>query len=213
MKLCVDKQQEKKQMNSAVFDIETTSLEGVGGGILLCVCVRPLRTGRTRTFRIDAYNYDPDPDYGFFERQEKDLLATVLDELAKYDMLIGHNIDRFDMGFLKTRAVILGQPWLLHPFTYDTMKAFRRTGYRTIMNHFGKPSAGMAMVADFLGLEQTKTSIYPAEWWSSVWGNEKKRRETMAHIVDHCVRDVRTNAEMYERLMPVDDKALIRRFF
>jgi len=198
-------------MKSAVFDIETTSLSGVGGGILLCVCVRPLSTQRTRTFRIDSYQYEPSPDFGIFERQEKDLLQAVHDELKKYDLLIGHNIDNFDINFLKTRAYRLGVPWYLCPLTYDTMKAFRRTGYRTILNVIGKPSAGMAMVADFLGIDQLKTAIYPVDWWQSVWGSERKRLEAINEIVDHCQRDVRCNAQMYDVLLPADTKAIIKR--
>lgn len=198
-------------MKSAVFDIETTSLEGVGGGMLLCVCVRPLSTNRTRTFRIDSYKYDPSPEYGVFERQEKDLMQDVLEELRKYDLLIGHNIEGFDVNFLKTRAYLLKTPWFLAPLTYDTMKAFRRTGYRTVLNKIGKPSAGMAMVSDFLRIDQLKTSIYPVDWWQAVWGNERKRTEALNEIVDHCQRDVRCNAQMYEILLPADSKAVIKR--
>jgi uncharacterized protein YprB with RNaseH-like and TPR domain len=200
-------------MKSAVFDIETTALDGQGGGLLLVVCVRPTSTNRTRTYRIDSYKYEPSQDYGIFERQEKDLLADVLDELGKYDLLIGHNIDRFDIHFLKTRAFRLGVPWFLNPLTYDTMKAFRRTGYRTVLNAIGKPSAGMDMVSDFLGVDQLKTKIYPAEWWTSIWGNDIKRIEAINTIADHCQRDVRQNALIYEKLLPADFKASIRRIF
>ena len=200
-------------MKSAVFDIETTALDGQGGGILLAVCVRPLSSNRTRTFRVDAYPYEPSPDYGVFERQEKDLLEAVIDELMKYDLLIGHNIERFDLHFLKTRAHRLGVSWFLNPLVYDTMKAFRRTGFRTVLNGFGKPSAGMDMIGDFLGIDQLKTKIYPAEWWTSIWGNERKRREAIDTIVDHCQRDVRQNLMIYEKLLPADMRAVIRRVY
>lgn len=198
-------------MKSAVVDIETTDLSGVGGGILLCVCVRPLATKRTRVFRIDSYKYEPSKEFGTFERQEKDLLHDVREELKKYDLIIGHNIDGFDLNFLKTRAYRCGMDWALYPFTYDTMKAFRRTGYRTVLNKIGKPSAGMDMVSDFLGLEQLKTKIYPVEWWQAVWGSDAQRVEAMNNIVDHCQRDVRTNDLMYEILLSVDTKAIIKR--
>jgi len=198
-------------MKSAVMDIETTELAGVGGGILLCVCVRPLATQRTRVYHIGQYKYDPSPEYGFFERQEKDLLTEISGEFDKYDLLIGHNIDNFDLNFLRTRAYRLKVPWLHQHFTYDTMKAFKRTGYRTVLNVVGKPTAKMSMVADFLGLDQLKTAIYPVEWWSSVWGKEIERLESINQIVDHCKRDVKMNAEMYEILLKADPKAVIRR--
>ena len=39
-------------MQTAVMDIETISLGAVGSGIILCVCLRPMRTKRTRTYHI-----------------------------------------------------------------------------------------------------------------------------------------------------------------
>ena len=200
-------------MKSAVFDIETSALEGIGAGVLLCACVRPLSTNRTRTFRADAYKFDPDPEFGFFERQERELLTELLDELVKYDLLIGHNIEQFDLGFLRTRAYRHHVPFELRPLVYDTVKAFRRVRYRTVLNAVGKPTASMDMVADFLGIKQEKTKLYPVRHWESVWGNDVQRTQSMDDLVDHCQRDVRMNAQIYELLLPNDEKANIRRWF
>lgn len=200
-------------MKAAVFDIETTALEGIGAGILICACVRPLATNRTRTFRIDTYRYEPDPLFGFFDRQEKDLLVELVDELKKYDVLIGHNIENFDLGFLRTRAYRHNVPFPLNPITYDTMKAFRRVKMRTVLNAIGKPTASLAMIADFLGVKQEKTSIFPVEHWKTVWGSETERLDAMNSIIDHCVKDVRMNAQVYELLLPYDEKVSLRRWF
>ena len=200
------------KLRSAVFDLETTSLEGVGAGMLLCGCVRSLSNGKTRTFKLDDYKYDPSPEFGMFERQERDLVAALVGELEQYDLLIGHNIDRFDLHFLRTRAYVHKLPFCMTPLTYDTMTAFRRVGMRTVMNAVGKPTARMDMIADFLGLDQLKTKIYPVDWWQTIWGSDKDRAEALSDIVDHCVRDVRMNYQIYERLLPVDEKAVIRRW-
>jgi DNA polymerase elongation subunit (family B) len=200
-------------MKAAVFDIETSALEGIGAGILLCVCVRPLATQRTRTFRVDAYKYEPDPvNYGFFERQEKDLIAAVLEELGKYDLLIGHNIINFDLGFLRTRAYRYGIPFQLGPFVYDTMPAFRRVKLRTVLNAVGKPSASLDMIADLLGVDQEKTKLYPVQHWETVWSKEADRLEAMNSLVSHCEKDVRMSARVYEILLPLDYKAKIGRW-
>jgi len=151
-------------LKSAIFDIETTDLAGVGAGVLLCVCIRPITTKRTKTFRLDSYKFDKDTQFGVFEREEKALLEETLDELEKYDLLIGHNIEGFDLGFLRTRASVLGVPFRLEPITYDTMKGFRRAKFRTRLNGYGKPTAALAMIADFLGIDQMKTNIYPVEF-------------------------------------------------
>jgi DNA polymerase elongation subunit (family B) len=199
-------------VKAAVFDIETSALEGIGAGVLLCICVRPVATQRTRTFRVDNYKYDFSPEFGFFERQEKDMLVDVIDELKKYDVLVGHNIDNFDLGFLRTRAYRHNVPFPINPITYDTAKAFRRVKFRTVLNAIGKPSASLDMVADFMGIKQEKTKLYPVEHWQTVWGNEVQRMETMNNLVDHCLRDVRMNSQIYEILLPHDEKVTLKRW-
>lgn len=199
-------------MKSAVFDIETSDLAAVGGGILLCACIRPLATGRTRAYRIDEHVYKESDEYGFFERQETDLLKEILAELGKYDLLIGQNIENFDLGFLKSRAARLGVPFTLQPFTYDTMKAWGRTKFRTVLNAFGKPSKSLDMIADFLGVEQEKTKIYPAHHWETIWGSKVKRMAAMDDLVDHCQKDVRMNHRIYEMELQSDPRAVIKRW-
>lgn len=198
-------------MKEAIFDIECTDLAAVGSGIVLCVGIRSTATNRTKIFRIDQYEYEPSDEFGFLERQEKDLLTEALAELDKYELLVGHNIDKFDIPFLRSRAYQYGMNWWTHPLTYDTLSGFRRSGLLTRQNGFGKPSASMAMVADFLGVEQLKTSIFPREWWLTVWGNKKKRQEHMNEVVDHNQRDVRLNAAMYPILLANDPKVCIKR--
>lgn len=199
-------------MRAAVVDIETTGLEAAGPGLVLCVCVRPVSTGRTRTFKLDDYKFKPDPAFGFFERQEKQLITEVLAELGKYDLLIGHNIEGFDLGFLRTRAQMLGIPFTLCPITYDTMLGFRRTKFRTVLNFKGKPTASMDIIGDFLGVTQLKTATYPVMRWQNIWGNETQRTEAMSEIVDHCQRDVRMNQAIYDILLPADNKVVLRRW-
>jgi len=198
-------------MRSAIFDIECTDLAAVGAGIILCVCVRPFTTQRTRTWRLDSYEYEPDDEHGFFDRQEKDMLQEVFQELDGYDLLIGHNIRNFDIPYLRSRAYQYALPWWTRPLVFDTLTGFRNSGFLTRPNGFGKTSASMDMVADFLGLDQLKTKIYPSQHWRNIWGNKLQRIEAMNLLVDHCQRDVRMNAEMYPILLQNDPKVAIRR--
>ena len=179
--------------------------------MVLCVGIRPLSTGRTRVFRLDQYSFDKSDEYGYFEREEEALLIDSIAELDKYDLLIGHNIDKFDIPFLRSRAYQFGCVWPAHPLTYDTMKGFRRSGFLTRQNGFGKPSAGMDMVADFLGVVQLKTKIYPREWWASIWGSKQKRLDAMNEIVRHNEQDVRLNTLIYPILLANDPRVIIKR--
>lgn len=199
-------------MKAAIFDIESTGLDAVGSGILLCACVIPSEAGaEIATFRLDEYHYKPDKKFGMFERQETSLLNDLVGELGKYDLLVGHNLERFDIKFLMTRAMRLGQDFGLHPFVYDTMKAFRRMGILTPQNGFGKPQAGLAAVADALGLSNEKTSVMAGAWWMSIWQKEEVRIKAMDTIVNHCQSDVRMTRGVYWELLPRDLRANIRR--
>ncbi len=121
------------------------------------------------------------------------------------------DIDKFDLDFIRSRAVVLGLPYGLMPLTCDTMKAFKRTRLRTPLNAFGKPSAGLDMTLGFFGLQQEKTKIYPREWWETVWGNVKERTAAMDKVVSHCDADVRMTERFYQALLPLDMKASIKR--
>jgi DNA polymerase elongation subunit (family B) len=199
-------------MKSAVFDIETTALEAIGAGIMLCACVRPLATKRTRTFRVKYQKEWKQEETGFLEVEETEMLKEFIAELSTYDLLIGHNIEMFDLPFIRTRAYRRGLDCDLMPFVYDTMRLFGRTKFRTVNNGFGKPTKSLDMIADLLQLDQLKTKIYPASHWMTIWGNAAKREEAMKDIIDHCERDVRMNMGVYEMLMPYDYKGIIRRW-
>jgi uncharacterized protein YprB with RNaseH-like and TPR domain len=191
-------------LHTATFDIETTSLEAVGAGILIAAVIKPVGK-KEIVFRTDHYK-DP-------LGKEEALLTAVLHHLAQYDLLVGHNIDKFDLPWLRSRAVQLGVEGgeSFAPFTYDTCKAFRRVGYLTVRNAIGKPTASLAHAVDFFRLPQYKTAIYPNEWWETVWGDRVQRRAAIDKVVDHCVRDVRNNAMIYPLLLRVDRRAKIGR--
>lgn len=186
------------------MDIETTDLAAVGAGILLAVVFK--EPGRKEVvLRTDHYK-DP-------LGREVTLLEAVLDKLRQYDLWVGHNIDRFDVPWLRSRAIQLGVAGgeNLAPLTYDTAKAFRRVGHMTIRNAIGKPTASLAHAVDFYQLPQYKTAIYPNEWWQTVWGNRAERKAALDKVVDHCVRDVRNNAMLYPLLLRADRRVKIGR--
>lgn len=135
-----------------------------------------------------------------------------MDILSGYDLWIGHNITRYDFSYLKSRAIQLDVPMpSKRPFLYDTMLAFKRTGYRTRDNGYGKPTASLAHVADFFGIPQQKTAIYPSEHWKTVWQEGKERQKAMNELCDHCLRDVSMNEKVYWKLLEVDSVWGLRR--
>lgn len=189
-------------MKCAVVDIETSGLEAVGHGFILCAVVKPLNE-KPIVFRYDKMSCKPG--------REIPIVKALVTELSKYQMLVGHNIVNFDWPFIRSRAVQLSLPIPEPPLAYDTCQAFRRTGYLTVPNFKGKPSARLDMVADFFGIEQEKTSLLPREHWKAVWQEGDAKRKAMDSLVDHCVKDVRMTEKIYWRLVAVDKVWGIRR--
>jgi uncharacterized protein YprB with RNaseH-like and TPR domain len=189
-------------MRIATFDIECSSLDAVGAGFMLCCVVRPLGK-KPLVFRYDKLSCKPG--------RETTLVNHVVEELNKYNMLVGHNIARFDFPYIKSRCIQLGLKMPDSPFIYDTLMAFRRTGYKTVPNAIGKPSAGLGHVCDFFDLPQKKTAVYPREWWKAVWQEGEKKRKAMDNIVSHCVADTLMNEMIYWKLLEFDRVWGIRR--
>ena len=189
--------------NVCVLDIETSDLAAVGAGFLTAAVVKPL--GYTeRVFRYDEFKCKP--------AHEGKMLSSLIRELGQYDMVIGHNIDRFDLNYIRSRAIVLGVPFNVRPIVYDTLKAFRRCGFLTRPNGFGKPTASLAFVTDFLGIPQEKTALYPREHWQTVWQTQhKERRAAIDGLVNHCKKDVFMNEQAFNVLFPLDTNFNLKR--
>lgn len=189
-------------MNACVFDIETSDLAAIGPGTVLCAVIKPLND-KPRTFRYDKLSCKPG--------KEGVLIQHIFDELSRYQLWIGHNINNFDWPYLRSRAVVLDIPLIRGALSYDTLHAFRRTGFKTRPNIVGKPTAALDHVVDFFGFPQKKTKLYPREHWKAVWETGTERRKAMDAIVDHCVADVEMNEKIYWKLIEQDNVARLER--
>ena len=187
---------------SAVFDIETTSLDAVGAGVILCAVVKELGKSPI-VYRYDDMKQAPGNDLR--------LVRALLNELGNYSLLIGHNIDNFDWNFIRTRAMIHGLSMPQPPLGYDTLTAFKRTGFKTVPNIKGRPTGRLDHVVDMFGIPQMKTALYPREHWQTVWGNKEQRREAMHKLVEHCIYDCEMNEQVFYRLFQNDSGATLKR--
>ena len=190
-------------MRVGIFDLECTSLEAVGPGMLLCCVVKEL-DGETRILRYD----DAHCKIG----HERDLVRAVNNELKKYDMLVGFNHESFDLRWLLSRSLALDLDFDLSPFSYDLYRASNRLGFRTALNYKGHPKHSLAFVIDYFAIPQEKGSVYPRSWWNAVWLTGEKRKDALDAIVLHCVADVNLTEKLYKRILPLDKRATIRRW-
>lgn len=132
-------------------------------------------------------------DYDGYKPHSEDdgQLVTELWELfAKADVIVGHNLDRFDIKKTNTRAILNGlKP--TSPFaTVDTLKVAKK--------HFAFTSNRLDSLGEVLGLgRKVKTGGFEL-WEGCMSGNEK----AWAKMKRYNAKDVTLLIKVYEKLLP-----------
>ncbi len=176
-------------MRAAVFDIETTDF--TTGGVrdhLICTSVLPLDSDKVTTLSIKFQDY----------RNDKKLLEKIVEELNKFDFLIGHNIAAFDFNWLNSRLMYHNLPnfskrWLY----YDTYQAAKRLAIKS-------KRKSLVFLCDYFRVPCIKTSVYPVSWGMIDSPDKRAFNPALRDIVYHCEEDVRSNRELFYAMWPRD---------
>lgn len=89
--------------------------------------------------------------FGIFGKPERraKMLAALLDQIRKADMVTGHNIERFDLPIVNAEAMRLGLPPVRHVRVQDTMRLVRAKGFKKGQDVLGRlhhvPSEKLAL--------------------------------------------------------------------
>ena len=142
---------------------------------VICVGYRWQDEDVTRVLRWDKNQCD------------KSMLEKFSKVLSCADECVGHNIDRFDWPWLRTRALFHGLPPLPQVKTADTLQWARRYHYFQ--------SNRLNYIATFLGIGHKKKVEF--DLWKQVLAGSKK---ALAKMSDYCARDVELLEKVYERL-------------
>lgn len=164
------------------------------------------RMGRYSHFLIctSFYPLDGDGPYTLtlnFEdrRDDRRLLWEVLNEMAKYTFVIGHNVKGYDINWLLTRVMFYGWEIPKRLFYYDTYQAARRIPIAT--------KKGLGSLMDFFRYKDAeKTQIMPLNWDRISSNKPKDFYEALDQVVYHCENDVIGNRYIYDVLMQYDPK-------
>lgn len=118
---------------------------------------------------------------GFFSRPKRAaMLKPLLDEMAKADVVLGHNILRFDLAVINAECLRLGFDPIREIKALDTMKLPRTKGFKKGLDNLGV----------LYGAEEPKKSLNWQEWWDAYeedgWPTVRERAES----------DVRLNKEV-----------------
>lgn len=106
------------------------------------------------------------------------------------DIIIGHNIDRFDVKKANSRFLFhqLGVP--SHFRTVDTLKVYKR--------HFADNKNGLDHICQRHGLGKKSEAKYGELWMGCIKGDKKAWRLMKKYNAE----DVRINMKLYEFLLP-----------
>ena len=123
-------------------------------------------------------------------REDKRIVKPVWDLLEEADIVIGHNVERFDIRKLNARFIKTGLPNPPLPYlTIDTLKHARRS--------FAFSSHKQAYITEFLSLpEKLETDI---ELWD---GCEAGNKNDLKYMFKYCKQDIFGLEEMYLKLRP-----------
>lgn len=172
-------------MRGAVMDIECTDFGTEGyAGYVICCSVLPLDEDDVQTLEI---RYDEHGD-------DRRLVQEIRDLLGTFDILVGHNLQAFDLNYLNSRLMFHGMPVLNTSLVFDTYQVAKSLAIKT--------RKSLGNLIDYFGLEGTKTSIYRTSWNNVRSPYLGEFTDAMKDIVFHCEQDVIANRNLFDVMYP-----------
>lgn len=175
-------------ISTLVIDIETTDL-AADRGVVLCVCYESSKhPGEICTLRNDEISK------GWKKGRrgdDKEIVRRTNTVIREHDVVVAHNGQRFDLPFLRTRAMRWGLPALEEPKIVDPLAILWRK-HRLRSNRLGA-------LSDILGLSDKKTPLDLSVWADAMLNGSKS---AMDLIVEHCEADVRVLSGVLPHVTP-----------
>ena len=129
-------------------------------------------------------------------QDDKFLIEQFVEVLNESDLIVAHNGDRFDIKWLKTRALFHRIPTLPNYRQFDTLKVAK--------SKFLFNSNRLDYISKFLGYEgKNKTTI---SLWTDIMF--KKCKKAMNTMLEYCDEDVRQLEKVYNELKYADNPRL-----
>ena len=118
---------------------------------------------------------------------DKKMLKTFSTILASADECVGHNIDRFDLPWVRTRCLIHKLQSFPPPRTCDTLKWARKLGFN---------SNRLDYLGQVLGIG-CKIKTDHGLWDAVCWDDDRK---ALAQMMEYCANDVLLLQAVYGEL-------------
>jgi len=168
------------------LDIETSNLKADFGIVL---------SWAIKIFDKDELYYDVLTEADLRNsRFDKRMMETLINTLWKLDRVVTWFGRRFDVPFVRTRAL----HWKLPFPTYGML--WHTDAWSIARNKLCLHSNRQGNVARVIQGIDIKTKIHPAIWQTVQFGNRKARREALNYVLEHNERDVLQLEENYRIL-------------
>jgi DNA polymerase elongation subunit (family B) len=122
------------------------------------------------------------------DQDDKKVIRDFVKVMGKADEIIAHNGDRFDVPWIRTRALKHGITSVPRYHTLDTLKSVR--------GNFKLPSNRLGDIAKYLGLKVQKMDT-SFDLWKRVMAGEEK---ALDYMVEYCEYDVFVLEEVYHKI-------------
>lgn len=122
---------------------------------------------------------------------DKRLMTDLADELGKYKIIVSYFGTRYDLPFVRTKAMRYGLDILEYGGTYHWDMFY------TVKSKMNLSRKSLDNACDYLGIEG-KTPINKESWRRAKYGNKKG----LAEVLHHNKGDVVILEQLHERLSP-----------
>lgn len=135
----------------------------------------------------EVYNLD----WGLKKQCDKTLLKKFIKELDKADEIIAHNGDRFDIKWIRTRAVFHGLE-MKHTYnSIDTLKWAKK--------YLNLPSNKLSEICKYFNLVNKLDAGGISTWTDIVFNKDREALDRMLH---YCDGDILSLESVFNKLLP-----------
>jgi len=174
------------------FDIEVAPNIGLFWDAGFKKNISPESIIKERAIICICYKWEDDEEVQWLtwdkRQNDKKMLQDFIEVANKADEIVGHNGDKFDLAWIRTRCLFHGIAMFPKYVTVDTLKISR--------SKFKFNSNKLDYIAKFLKLGG-KTHTEFSMWSDILLNNDRKQLEKM---VDYCVNDVVVLENVYKAM-------------
>jgi hypothetical protein len=175
------------------YDIETSFNVGVFWRTGYNININPQDIIHERAIICICYKWEGEEEIHSLtwskNQSDKAMLKEFTKLLAQADEIVAHNGDRFDLKWIRTRALIHGIDVMPHPKTIDTLKLAKK--------YFNFNSNKLDYIAKFLQVG-AKMETGGLDLWKDIVF--RKDQQALDKMVAYCKMDVQVLEKVYNKI-------------